>query len=62
MIVRTGSVTFHSDGVKVEGFHFANITSQEQAEIEVMQWVIEKIKAYRDAKMKSLGRRLVLPQ
>lgn len=61
MITRTGSVTFHSDGIKVEGFQYANCPSYEHAEVETLQWVLAQIKRYRDEKLKRLGNKLVLP-
>jgi hypothetical protein len=61
MITKVGSVTFHSDGIKVEGFQYANTANFEEAEVETLQWVLLQLKKYRDAKLKRLGSRLVLP-
>ena len=46
MITQYGRVIIHTDGIIVEGFQYTNVT-QAQAEIETIQWVLEKLKAVR---------------
>lgn len=46
MITQFGRVIIHPDGIIVEGFQYTGVT-QEQAEIETIQWVLEKLKAVR---------------
>lgn len=46
MITQYGRVIVHTDGIVVEGFQYTGVT-QEQAEIETIQWILEKLKAVR---------------
>ena len=47
MITQYGRVIIHTDGIVVEGFQYTGVT-QEQAEIETIQWILEKLKAVRE--------------
>lgn len=46
MITQYGRVIIHTDGIIVEGFQYTGV-DQAQAEIETIQWVLEKLKAVR---------------